>query len=375
MKSSLRWNAVVALLGLALLCVFAFPLWERGVSGQNDFLQLYAGARLAGSPDLYNPEASKRIHREVTGGTNYLEGVYYTRLPFYALLLSPLASLPYTNAYWIFQVISLSAVGSFLYFYTRLYPQALVAAAFSIALLVNFANGQDSGIVTAIAGFSLLLARRRRDFLAGLLMSLAAIKFHLFLLVPLVVIAHRRWKYLLGGAAGGAVLLIVSTLTAGLDWPAQFLATVRSPELHAGADRMTTLRNLVWFVTGGDHPPLELALGLVSVVIILFCARRLLSFESAFALALLGGLLTAHHTYAQDLTLALLPAFLLAVHPASKPLRGLAFAAASPIPCLLLFLGHPLSVFVPVLLVAILIAGLAYVLDGQSGARSGNPVT
>jgi hypothetical protein len=365
-----RWYFVLSLIvALSLFAMWAWPLRERALTGRNDFLQLYAGARLAGTPRLYDIEASKEIHREVSG--TYYVSVYFTRLPWYALALSPLGRLPYSAAYWIFQVISAALFAAFLWQYLPRYRDLALFCAVSVPLLTNFANGQDAGIVTVMAGFSVLAARRGRDFLAGLLLALCSIKFHLFVLVPLAVILRRRWGILKGGAAGGAVLFAISAVSGGIDWPLRFLDVVGNPELHPGPDHMPTLRGLV-FAFAGDNRGIEITLIIPVVALFVWLARRIANYEIDFGLSLVAGLLVCHHAYMQDLMVLLLALALFAIAPASRALRGATMITALPPAYFMLLHGVPYNVAVPLLLVAILIAAVADARGSPDSAATGN---
>ena len=66
-------------------------------------------------------------------------------------------------------------------------------------------------MLVGILGLALLWMTRGRDFAAGLLLALCSIKFHMFLLLPLVLLIHRRWAVLRGGLVGGAILLAIAS--------------------------------------------------------------------------------------------------------------------------------------------------------------------
>ncbi len=361
-------NAVVILIGLILFTIWALPNLKRTLNGENDFLQLYAGATLVRTPHLYDIEASKRIHRQVTSDGNWYPSIYYTRLPYYALLLSPLAKLPYLTAYAVWLASNLVIFAVFLILYQQRYPETIVFASLSVPLLVNFTNGQDAGLVTAICGIAMILLSKGRDFEAGLLMSLASIKFHILLLVPIAVVFHKRWAFLRGGLAGAAALLILSVVADGWDWPRRFLAVVTNPELHPGPDHMETLRNLAWILSGGDNRPLEFALSLPVAALYTWLAYRIRDFSIAFGLAIPAGLLICHHAYSQDLLLLLLTLFLFAIGPASKWLRGIVMIVALPPTTFLLFSGFPYSTAVPLLLLSILV--VAALVDANRATSS-----
>ena len=56
MNRVLHWSPVV--LGVMFLLSLAYLQRERTLKGQNDFVQLYTAAKLAGTPDLYSRSAN-----------------------------------------------------------------------------------------------------------------------------------------------------------------------------------------------------------------------------------------------------------------------------------------------------------------------------
>jgi len=119
---ALVWTAVA--LGLALLAGCGYLQKDRALYGLNDFMQLYAGATLVGTPELYDIAANQRVTLQATGLA--LEGVNYTRPPFYAAFLRPLAYLPYRTAYLIFEIVSLAALLGFIAWFRREVPELVL---------------------------------------------------------------------------------------------------------------------------------------------------------------------------------------------------------------------------------------------------------
>jgi hypothetical protein len=289
------------------------------------------------------------------------------------LLLSPLGRMPYHAAYLTYQAFSLAAVLAFLVLYIRIYPELITFAALSVPLLINFLNGQDSGLATAFAGFAMILHSRNKSFWAGAVLMLATIKFHLFVLVAVAIVVHRKWNILKGTIAGGAVLLLLSIAADGFGWPARFLAMVRNPELHPGPDHMTTFRNLAWTISGGENKALEMAMNLVVAGLFVYLAWRIKDFNAVIGLALVGGLVICHHAYSQDLMLLLLAVPLIVTSTASKAVRGITMVAALPPTAFVLYSGFPYSALVPLLLTSILLAALIFDAHQSTGsARRGN---
>lgn len=365
MRATTATSILTVALGVVLFLTWGWPLRERFLNGENDFLQLYAGATLVGTPDLYSIEASKAVHRRLTG--TWFPAVYYTRPPFYAAMLWPLGKLPYGAAYWIWQAVSVALIAVFFRLYLPRFSELGLLASLSVPLLGNLLNGQDAGIVMTLAGISIVLARRGRDFAAGLVLSLCAIKFHLFVLAPLAIVLCRRWNILKGGLAGGAVLALASFLADGLDWPLRYFALVTNPELHPGPDHMPTLRGLV-FGFAGDNRPLELALTAPVVALFAWLARRIGDYEIVFALSLAGGLLVCHHAYIQDCTLLLLVAALLVTAGASRPVVVATVLAILPPAAFMLLSGSPYNVAMPLLLGSILVAAIRDAHDRRNRA-------
>jgi hypothetical protein len=279
--------------------------------------------------------------------------VYYSRPPFYALMLRPLGRLPYQTAYWIFQALSVLAVVAFLRISARRCRELLLFASFCLPLLSTILAGQDLAFPLLAAALAVQAMRRNRDFAAGLLLALCAIKIHLFAPVPLVLLVHRRWRVLQGGAVGGLVLLAASFVSDGWDWPQRYLSLLTNPELHPSAGLMPTLRGLVYAFTGREVPWAIAAGSLAVLVAVVHIARRG-KLEFGLAFALVGGLLAGYHAYLQDCVILLLVFVLVLEHSRWAPLRAATALALTPPVFLLLMMGRPWNAVVPLLLLALL---------------------
>jgi Glycosyltransferase family 87 len=346
----IQW--ISAAVGLTLLIFLGLLQRDRFFPGQNDFLQLYAGAKLSGTPDLYSPIAARRIHRESAGVE--LVGVYYSRPPFYADLLRPLGWLPYRAAYWTFESLSFAAFAVFLILFVPQCKELVLFSSLCFPLLSNFLNGQDVTLVLLLAAGSILAIRYEHDFVAGLLLSLCAIKGHLFVLTPLVFLIHRRWMVLAGGAVGGVALTAMSFLTDGWDWPRRYLTLLENPELHPSPSSMPNLRGLVFGITGEEFPAVYWVLTIFVVAAVVWLAWKMRDLEMAFAMSVVAGLLVGYHAYLQDAVLLLLPFAIVIAKSKAVPLRVLMALAILPPIYICLLMGRPWNVAVPVTLMAVL---------------------
>jgi len=189
-----RKGYVVAVL-LGILITFDFC--GKQLFTISEYAVLYAGARLVDTPYLYN-KAHNRQEQIKANGTYGGDELIYSRPPFVAVMMAPLAKLPYRASLVTFEAISCFALLGFI----ALWPGSsvgmkAVACAWSIPVALNFGFAREGTILMLI----LALAFRqyeRRPLTSGLILSLLGIKFHLFLLLPLLLTGQRRWRMAIG---------------------------------------------------------------------------------------------------------------------------------------------------------------------------------
>jgi hypothetical protein len=101
-----------AALATFILCVATvaythhMPDFARFRSGTTDFLLRYTEARTVGTGHMYDIEAEYREQDRVAG-THIVES-FPDRFPWQAVLMAPLARLPYHWAYWIWVGLNLA---------------------------------------------------------------------------------------------------------------------------------------------------------------------------------------------------------------------------------------------------------------------------
>lgn len=334
----------------AWLALLGWLQRDRFLAGINDFAQLYAGATLIGTPKLYVPEANKRVHRDAIGVE--VISVYYSRPPFYALVLKPLASLPYRAAYWIFQSVSFASIGWFLWTFARRRMEVAMFASIYPPLIICGLNGQDVGIVLALAAAGYLLMERDRPFQAGLVWSLCAIKPHLFVFLPIVLLLHRKWRALAGGTVGGAVLILLSFFAQGPHWISEYLSLLRGTEIHPGPDHMPNFQALRVAISPNLPESWLLAPALCAAAVAAAAIWRQRDWAMAFAISIPASLLVSYHAYSQDTLLMLLVLALFLGHAAPPGLVRFSAAAVMPFGPMLILLGGPWSAAYPLFLFA-----------------------
>jgi hypothetical protein len=352
-KRLVDWSPVA--LGLVFLAVLSYYRHSEWLAAKNDFVTFYAGAKLAGTPDLYSRSANLALNEALAGSP--VQMMMYIRPPFYAALLKPLSLFPYLTAYAIFSAASLGCVLWFVSRFSKECPSLPFLASISIPLLATLCAGQDSPLLLVVLGGSILLMRRNLDFAAGLLLSLCAIKFHLFLLLPLVFVLKKRWGVLRGGSVGVATLLALGALVNGprsyIDW----VNVLRDPWINPHTAGMPNLHGLVAVMQGSMW--LEASLAGVVVLAFFWVTQRTADDELLLAAALVCGLLLSFHSTLADEVL-LLPILILVLKSSTfAPLRVLMALILTPVPYFMVLAGEPYSAVLPVGLLLIL-AGLLY---------------
>ena len=196
-------------IGILSAIALSFMLWlawtqrERVLPGHNDFIQLYTGARLAFTGELYDRARVTEVQQEAVGVTG--EAWRYTRLPYYAGLLWPLGLLPYRAAYGVWQVLSIGALAGFAALWRP--PRLGLTVLFTLLSLPVFAglmNGQDLSFVLLWLALAARWHKSGRPFWAGVALALCASKFHLFVLLPVWIVGQRAWRLAPGLDLGGA---------------------------------------------------------------------------------------------------------------------------------------------------------------------------
>jgi len=247
MKRALNWFPVA--LGILCLGLLAWQQRERAIRGQNDFVSIYTGAKLAGTPDLYSRPANLQANQSILGFQ--MEGTTYIRAPFYAILLKPLAALPYRVASTIFlRRRSPAFCGSCPVF-----------------------KGVPGAAVLCVLEHTpaILLFRHNRDFAAGLVWSLCAFKFHLFLTLALLL---ANFEFLM------AISLVCGLLASFHSGPAAgvLLLAVFVLAIASSTDAITrTLTALVVspipYLMGLSGRPYSAALPMLLIVWVIFAVR------------------------------------------------------------------------------------------------------
>ena len=229
-----------ALLFAITICMYAAALLRSShwieADGQvvgRDYLAFYmAGAMVSqgGTDELYDFAAQQTWQQEMMApiNPNWSGTCLYLNPPHFAWLLSAIARFGYGASLILWWVLSLAAFAATVAIWSRWLPRehrgiALLLAICMPAWFWALAGGQNSFfsllIMTAFA--ALLLGRR--DFAAGLVLSLMAFKFQ-FLVVPCIwLVLTRRRRALVGLAVGGVATIAVTASVMGTESLQQYV--------------------------------------------------------------------------------------------------------------------------------------------------------
>ena len=235
---------------MLFLCLFTLGVWAwttHGFSADSaarpaiDFAVFWTASDLT----LHGQVASiydfrQFAHAELTRFGPYLHRGFLPWLypPTMLLLVAPLAFVPFLPALLLF------FAGSFLCYARAVtglsglrahLPQPRLAALAVLAFPGVFTAavaGQNAILTAAIAAFA-LRHLERRPVVAGLLISLLAVKPQMAVLFPLVLIAARAWRAFAAAAAGTVLLVAASAALCG------------SAALHGFFGGMSTVREIM----------------------------------------------------------------------------------------------------------------------------------
>jgi hypothetical protein len=181
----------------------------------DDFVNYWTAASLAvhhRAAEIYNAVAFHLAQQAVVGPA--LGGFHYSYPPVTLVLTAPLDALPYVPA------LAAWLVAGWLAFYLvvrAIAPRhALLLALATPAVFVNAVNGQNGTWTAALLGGGLVLLDRR-PLLAGSLLGLLVYKPQFGILIPIALLAGRRWRAFGAAAAVALGIVALSALWLGPD--------------------------------------------------------------------------------------------------------------------------------------------------------------
>jgi hypothetical protein len=343
--SSPRHSHLVAALGwvagAAILAAFlAFSLnfrWseEREDPYAGDFPHEYAGGWIvrAGDPSrLYDRGYFSDVtHDPAVVGFRWRTDAFLLPLypPFYYLWCVPLSWLDYRSAAHLFTALTVAALIASTVLIADLDRKARGALGWWVAaslcyppVIESLTGGQKGTVFLLLFAITYRLLARRQLFVAGAVFGLAAVKPQLMLVLSLVMLVQREWRFVAGLAATGVVLGVQSLIIGwkpSLDWVDSML--------HPWAHTVMVTRSHNWLgfarlLLGEYSGPAVLGLWLSLLAATGIVLWRVLGgrleyesrrFRIQFAAIVLATPLVSPHLYTYDLAILVLPLILLAL--------------------------------------------------------------
>ena len=362
LSSKMRPTAPPFWLPLAVcLGILGLVLWQSPNFGQHnnqvgspiagDFLQEWIGgyALRTGGPDaLFDHHHLKQLqHDESLLGFRWTENEYFAMVypPFYYMFWVPFSFLPYAIAAWlfIFSMIAFFLGSHFLMLrclrsieengggrrrstdLNHYLPWLLVAGAIYVPVIRSITTGQKGTFCLFVLAVAFFLYLNSRRFASGLTFGLMAFKPQLALPIGISMLARRQWGFVIGS------LLVVGVFV-GMCFSLGGETCVRYTQFCLGAgDYVETsgydlykshcLFGFLSMLGGGEstwHTKISwlISVGLIGVLLVRLnfqirdlprSTRRTIEFSCL----VLATLLATPHLFSYDLTLLLLPMYLL----------------------------------------------------------------
>jgi Glycosyltransferase family 87 len=380
-------EGTLGLLGVAILLA-AVVIWSaRGPNiEKTDFVLTYVGAHIVHQglgARLYDINFQKQVRDSLFQHPNPL---FYEHPPFEALLLSPLAALPFRMAYMLWGLFNVVVWLTLIFFMRPSFARPKEDLGY-LALWVLFAplavglyQGQSSLILLALYAIAFVKLRQEKEFSAGAWLGLGLFKLQFVLPFAFIFLLRKKWRFLAGFALASLSLGVISLVAVGskgiVDYVRFLLAISSNPQnlSYGSAIDMPTLYGFVYVLVGRriGHMELNVVVVMLSVLLLGFVAWYWQSHDEhdsnglMFASAVAASLVTGSHMFTHDFSPSVLALFLVAANFPDERRPGLRWTLMTTValfwtvPIYFLFVAwHCLYLLCPVLLLFVFSALLA----------------
>ncbi len=319
-----------------MVAIHAVVFWHLRDSvrkGYSDFAIYYCAGTMVRhgfGRQLYDETIQFKVQREFSPDVSIrLAALPYNHPPFEALLFLPFAYLSYPLAFALWNLANLAMLVALPFLLRPHLPQlrdyswplwGLASLAF-FPIFVALLQGQDAILLLLLYALGFVCLKKNRDGIAGMWLALGLFKPHLVLPFVLLLLVQGKKKLLYGFLPTAAAMLLVSIVIVGGEGMLLYPRYVLHLEstMARGAivpSNMPNLRGVVYVLwRGGSSVNVTF---LVSAGVFLFAlwqcrhvpSKNLVDLK--FCLAMVATLLISYHLLSYDLSLLLLPLFLLA---------------------------------------------------------------
>jgi Glycosyltransferase family 87 len=325
-RRAITFEIGIAFCAAALMLVAALYWSAKEPSVEKrDFSVTYLGARMVHlglGPKVYDISEQRKLKATLLPNS---EPLIFEHPPFEALLLSPLAALPYRTAYLVWGAVNIVI---WLVLPWLLHPYAPVPrerlAYFALWFLfmplgVTLFQGQSSLLVLLLFSLAFISFKRGEEFRAGIALGLALFKFQFVIPMVLIFLFLGKWKVIRGFLGMASVLGILSFVAVGWAGLANYVhlltAIASQPDNSSfgAAVDMATVQGFVHAVLGRvlNHVTVSLIVSLISGLLIVSTAwqwKRAThsgldkADDVMFGAAIIVSLVTGLHMFTHDLS-------------------------------------------------------------------------
>lgn len=301
-------------IGAGLLAVWIVMLFLKPAALAWDFTLFYAAGKIEG-PRLYNlqtqQDTQRRLWEAELSGHQEFHFSPFLRPAFYRVILTPLSHLPYWTVFAVWLTIQAAALVLALARLARRYGfdptwYLLLPLCPYVTTTINW--GQDTALVllAVVLGFELLVDGKHAC--GGALLALALVKWNLFAILPLFLLARGLYSALAGFTLVAALEAAISIGMIGTSGFRDYLSLLNSDYADYLAPGMPSLRGLLLLL----HTPQPAVLAMLAAALIgmVWIIRRL-PLPAALSLAVSACVFLAYHTMIYDLLFLLLPILVL----------------------------------------------------------------
>ena len=330
--SAKRIRAHGVLLAATLWALYIWTIATPGLRDRNgnlkgtDFLHFYTLGSLAvehRGADLYDINAQATLAAQ---RVPQAAGILYLPLypPQVSLLFMPLAHLSYVHALALWWFFSAALYALCCYGVWRLCPNLKPHGLTIVILAAGFPSffnliawGQTSALALACFTIFFLLARQRRDFLAGIALGCLVFKPQMGLAAAVLFVSIGAWKVILGGTLSALAELSIGVVYYGIKplrawfhslWNVRAVSTMLEPRPYQTHSLRTFWSMLI------PWSAVSTALYVISATVVIVWTiqvwKRSGPWAPRFSLLLLATVLVSPHLTVYDLVV-LAPAILL----------------------------------------------------------------
>ncbi|MBV9499618.1 MAG: DUF2029 domain-containing protein [Acidobacteriaceae bacterium] len=266
-----------------------------------DFTPFFVGAKLLGTPHLYDVAANMAVQQSLVGHAE--ANVSFIRPPFFAAALRPFTWMAYAHALLIWELLLIGSVVAFVCCLPLVPRQwTAIAAWCSVPAMFGIGCGNDATVIVLWIALALLCWTNGRRFLAGAVLGLCLAKFHLLLFLPLLLLQRRYRRILVGFSVVTGTLLAVNWAVQP-GWMRLYAHVLRMPPENI--PRANFYLN--------SHPVASVLFGTFLIGLLLWPICQRAPFDLALPICILGGVMASPHAGIMDLVLAI-PALLITAH-------------------------------------------------------------